>query len=535
MTTSMSGLACSKRAMRSAITSPSLPSEYQSMRTWVGLCAAAGRPARPSIPSAAVARRISSHRHRLGSLLICPGQPSGPSGSSRTSPPMRPCLGIENPSFRLDRAGGVADHRAIVRIGHGERAVAVPRARDRPCGRRRRAASPRGRGRRGGRSSAPGGPASRCSSPAVGPRATASSGPFACSRASPSPERTSTRRSSAIDLVEDGERQVGVGEVRRLRIGVEGDDRQRPVVMQARQRPAAAPEGRPREAADQPLARVVDPDLRVRVVADAGVQHRLLIAPQAGAVGGERADREMAALVVVERGEAALALDIGPFEVGRPIPERQLGKAVRRHQAMVADVERQERQGLDLAAVPAAAPEHPGDAGELQGARRAQRVLVAAPLRGREQALMAGMGDDLQQPLDRGLGAVCDLGLAGERVQRAQALEVDREVGCRVPLGHLAGLEMIEPADQALAPGGALLAAGSPGAGEDGVGEQAAGEIAGGMEQQGVVLAVEPHHVVARLVEPVAEARASRGRSRPAPRGRSHRRGGCAPTAAAPG
>ena len=42
-------------------------------------------------------------------------------------------------------------------------------------------------------------------------------------------------------------------------------------------------------------------------------------------------------------------------------------------------------------------------------------------------------------------GALGDVGVGGEREQRGQALEVDREIGRGVELGHFPGLEMIEP------------------------------------------------------------------------------------------
>ena len=104
-------------------------------------------------------------------------------------------------------------------------------------------------------------------------------------------------------------------------------------------------------------------------------------------------------------------------------------------------------------------------------------------------------------------GAGADVGVGGEGEERGQALEVDREVGGGVELGHLPALEVVEPAAHAVArrwrtarrrvrPERAKRASGS----------RCAGEVGGGVEEQRVVLGEVPLHVVAGLVEPVAVA-----------------------------
>ena len=65
---------------------------------------------------------------------------------------------------------------------------------------------------------------------------------------------------------------------------------------------------------------------------------------------------------------------------------------------------------------------------------------------------------------------------------------------------------MVEPLHEPLAADGALLAPRPPGPPERRLRKQRPGEIGGGVEEQRVVLAEIPHDVVARLVQPIAEA-----------------------------
>jgi hypothetical protein len=56
--------------------------------------------------------------------------------------------------------------------------------------------------------------------------------------------------------------------------------------------------------------------------------------------------------------------------------------------------------------------------------------------------------------------------IRSERKQRREAREVDREVGSGIPFAHLPPLKVVEPANETIPPGRALLAAQPAGAGE---------------------------------------------------------------------
>ena len=75
----------------------------------------------------------------------------------------------------------------------------------------------------------------------------------------------------------------------------------------------------------------------------------------------------------------------------------------------------------------------------------AEGVLVGAALGGGEDALVGGVGDDLEEAGDAAGGAGADVGVGGEGLEGGQALEVDGEVGGGVELGHLPALEVVEP------------------------------------------------------------------------------------------
>src|SRR5690606_21702861 len=97
---------------------------------------------------------------------------------------------------------------------------------------------------------------------------------------------------------------------------VEGDEREGAVLLYAGDRGAAAPVGGAGGAGLEELAGVVEPDLRLGVRADAGVDEGLLVAPFAPAVAGGGAEGPGAGLAVGERREAVLALAEGPFLLG---------------------------------------------------------------------------------------------------------------------------------------------------------------------------------------------------------------------------
>jgi hypothetical protein len=136
-------------------------------------------------------------------------------------------------------------------------------------------------------------------------------------------------------------------------------------------------------------------------------------------------------------------------------------------------------------------------------------------LRGGRDAVQRAQRGHQEQPVEAAPGGGSDADVAREFVQREEADAVDRVVGGRVPLDEAVRLDVGEPALQALAAERLLLAAGAARVGEALVGERLPGQVLGGVEAQGVVLAPEPHHVVAGLVRPVAVARnACRVRSR---------------------
>src|SRR5690348_4533144 len=101
--------------------------------------------------------------------------------------------------------------------------------------------------------------------------------------------------------------------------------------------------------------------------------------------------------------------------------------------------------------------------------------------------MMGRAGDDLYQADDAGARPSTDRFVRRAGGQRRQTLEVDREIGNGIPLGHFPALEMIEPGAHALLADLHLLDAGAAGTDEDGVEEKPAAEIGGGMEKKRVV------------------------------------------------
>src|SRR4051794_6833393 len=100
---------------------------------------------------------------------------------------------------------------------------------------------------------------------------------------------------------------------------------------------------------------------------------------------------------------------------------------------------------------------------------------------------MRRTGDDLQQAYDGFAGTLSDVLVRGLSVERAQALEIDREIGCGVELGHLPGFEMVEPGPHPRRSHRRLLAAKPARPHETFVGEQPTGKIGGSVEEQRVV------------------------------------------------
>ena len=131
---------------------------------------------------------------------------------------------------------------------------------------------------------------------------------------------------------------------------IEVDHGEVAILMHARERAAAAPIGRSRKAGEDALARMVDPDLRFRPIAEAQMQHRLLVAPLARPVGGDGAHRVVPRLVVIERGDAVLALAKAPFQSAIAIPAGELRQAGIDAQSVIANAEREQRQRVEAAA-----------------------------------------------------------------------------------------------------------------------------------------------------------------------------------------
>ncbi|MNG06668.1 hypothetical protein D3C84_899240 [compost metagenome] len=113
-------------------------------------------------------------------------------------------------------------------------------------------------------------------------------------------------------------------------------------------------------------------------------------------------------------------------------------------------------------------------------------------------------GTEQHQPIDERLGALAHPGISRQLIEGEQADVVDRVVGRRVPLDEAVAIDGIEPLRQTLCRDGALLLAAASRGQEALVGEQLAGQVLGGVEAEGMVLAPEPHHVVTRLIQPVA-------------------------------
>ncbi len=206
-------------------------------------------------------------------------------------------------------------------------------------------------------------------------------------------------------------------EARQFPGGLEDRDGQIAVLVDPRNGAAAAPIGRAAEAAMDDLAGMVHPDLGIRVAADPHLQHGFLIAPFAPAVARERAHRGGGGLVVVELGEAVLALGEGPFPRLARCQQREIAQLLRDGEPVVAQAQEEARQHLEGAPVIAAPPEHPRHRRQFARACRHQRVLVGPALRRGQRALMRRRGDDADQPQD---GAFVPESRTGIRAARPQ-------------------------------------------------------------------------------------------------------------------
>ncbi|MNQ46148.1 hypothetical protein D3C85_599560 [compost metagenome] len=126
-------------------------------------------------------------------------------------------------------------------------------------------------------------------------------------------------------------------------------------------------------------------------------------------------------------------------------------------------------------------------------------------------------GAQQHQSIDEPLGALAHPSIFRQLIERKQADVVDRIVGRRVPFDEAVPIDGIEPQRQALRRDGTLLLAAAARGQEALMGEHLAGQVLGGVEAEGMVLAPEPHHVVTRLIQPVAIT--EDGAAHPSPHG----------------
>ena len=317
------GLSAMKRLSRSSITAPSTPSEYHITRTSPAQARRRDRQRQRGRQRRQLVSSLASSPVSAGSV---PGrrsaQPaSGPLSAAcpRWSSRPGPACGLRPSPFRPART---RPHRS--------------RDRQRSCGRRARRAIARPAKRRRKRvevagvaeAEQPAAAAAGAAQLAAGARAGLDRLERAVGEEGREPVARAGEGGGAVDgaFVEGGAGEPGVGEV-----GLRRRCRRR---RRRRGRGTAGPAGsrrcRPRttggRAGLDQLARVVDPDLRLRLGADPGVDEGLLVAPLAPAVAGGGAEREAAGLVVVERGEAVLALAEAPLLGAGAFPDRAPGQ-----------------------------------------------------------------------------------------------------------------------------------------------------------------------------------------------------------------
>ena len=187
-----------------------------------------------------------------------------------------------------------------------------------------------------------------------------------------------------------------MGEIRLLFEGGKVEYGQPPVLVGAREGAATTPKGRPAVPELNCLARMIDPDRGLRPFTEAQMEDRFLIAPFVPAIVGGGAHCEIAALVVIERGEPVLALGKPPFLMLIGLMAGNGAQAFRHDQTMVAQADRQLRQGVNATAIPTRAPEQASDTRKLKRAAGAERMLVGAALSCRHHATVSRAGDQLR-------------------------------------------------------------------------------------------------------------------------------------------
>ncbi len=132
------------------------------------------------------------------------------------------------------------------------------------------------------------------------------------------------------------------------------------------------------------------------------------------------------------------------------------------------------------------------------------RHLIAAPEGAAHDPLEAVVGDEAEGEVQRRPGHLSDRLIGCQLIEHQKADEVDGQVGGAVPFGVAVGGEDREPVRKALPTDLMLLPAGPSAGAEARVGEELADQVLADVEEEGVVLAEVPHHIAARLIDPVA-------------------------------
>ncbi len=114
-------------------------------------------------------------------------------------------------------------------------------------------------------------------------------------------------------------------------------------------------------------------------------------------------------------------------------------------------------------------------------------------------------GNDLEGEIQCLLCKLPNMLIRCRFIETEESDQVNRKIGCRVPLGVAVLQEQFKPLFQPFLPFLILLAPCPPAHVECCVGIEMSGEILGNMEQQGMVFAEVPHHIVPRLIDPVSE------------------------------
>ena len=281
--------------------------------------------------------------------------------------------------------------------------------------------------------------------------------------------------------------------------------RERLVLVDLGQGAVARPVGRPRCAEEHPLAGVGDPQLRHGV--EGQLEGVFLMARLAGVEVVGAGHHVVGGLVGVQIHIAVIALGRLADHFLAPGDAEPLGKLLRRlviRQAVGGDtLARVARHAVPIA--------DPAQAGGAVGPVAELLLDVGAARRRGEDALLAVDGQQVVGKIHALAAQFPHGGVLGKGIQAAEAQRVNGQVGAGIPLGKALFAEGDEPVVEHILGLGLHLAAGQSAVGKDLIGEQLARQQLAGVEHQGVVLAPEPHGVVARLIDPIAETQQTVG------------------------